>query len=276
MSPSLLLAFILAISAPVIFAQDNTPEKAISGKYMTGFEFGLTELILKPDRSFAQHERPDDGTEAITSGTFQVADGKVLFVISKSILRGRPGGDLDLLDPKDRKIAGETGTIVKEFSMVPIRWSDRMYLIPESDMKRFADAVNMGIEPRNSLRTNMSLWMGSFYLRPGDENKKATGHPPLPQPWLDLLLKAPVTATVTKIDKTEKIDEWYTLFTATIDRGRIDGLWPGMKLVIPGQGEAWDGPEVISVKQRTAQIKVKIYKRQLEIGDVVTSRYSVQ
>jgi hypothetical protein len=49
-----------------------------------------------------------------------------------------------------------------------------------------------------------------------------------------------------------------------------------MKLVIPGQGEAWDGPEVISVKQRTAQIKVKIYKRQLEIGDVVTSRYSVQ
>ncbi len=273
MSPSFLLAFILAISAPVIFAQENTPEIAISGTYMMGFEFGLTELILKPDRSFAKHERPDDGTEKTTTGTFQVADGKVLFVISKSTLRGVRERDLDLLDPQDRKMAGETHTVDKEFSMVPIRWSDRMYLIPESHMKQFAEAVSMGIEPRDFMRTRMSLWMGSFYLRAGDENKKATGLPPLPQPWLDLLLKAPVTAKVIRIDKTEKIDEWYNLYTATIDRGRIHGLKSGMKLVIPGQGESWNGPEVISVKQRTAQIKVRIYERQLKIGDVVTSRY---
>jgi hypothetical protein len=276
-SASLLLVVLVAV-APTVLGQSVTRPADLAGVYRTGHEFGAGDFVLHVDGTFQQDEGSDDGTRVKTTGTFQANDGKLLFSISKCIGRDRHDREFDLLDPKERQMIVGFADREKEFSMFAIRWSERLYLIRESDMQRFADAVNMGIEPRNalfSLSWKDSPWMGSFYLRSGDEEKRTTGRPPLPQFWSEMLLASPVAGKVIRIDKFEKITEEYDEFTATINLGSRNGLKTGMKLLLPGHGEPspWSGPEVISLQPRTAQIKVRIFRNKLKIGDVVSSKY---
>jgi hypothetical protein len=278
MAVSLLLAIILAICTPAIFGQ-NTPEGALAGEYITSHEYGGGKLTLKTNGTFEQKDGSDDGTFVTTTGNIHLTDDKLLFSITKSVIKRGDDQEYDLFDPEVRqRVFGAKEPFQKEFSMFTVKWSDRIYLIDESDMKRFADAVNMGIEPRNALhswRSEGSPWMGSFFLRSGDEKKKVVGPPPISQPWRDMLLERPVTGKVIRIDKTEKINEWNTEITATINRGSNSGLKVGMKLVIADAEEpsAWDGPEVISVDKRTAQVKMRLGRERIKVGSAVSSRY---
>jgi hypothetical protein len=281
---SILLSVIFALYAPVIFAQAKMLESEFAGEYITGHEFGGGTITLKADGTFEQHDGSDDGTEATTTGTFRIEDSKLIFSISKSIGRNhRDDGDFDLLNPKERQkfFMDPTTTIIKTFSMFPILWSERIYLLEESDLKLFADAVNMGIEPRNALHSwagEGSPWMGSFFLRSGDQKKKASGPPPLPEPWRDMLLQRPVSGKLIRIDKVERVNDWDDEYTATINRGQRNGLKTGMKLIMPGHGDPspWDGPEVISVKQTTAQVKGRFGRNTVRVGDVISSRFRQQ
>ncbi len=57
--------------------------------------------------------------------------------------------------------------------LVPIAWTDRLYLIPPERIAEFASAINHGDEPRLAVR-------GRFLLRQGDNDKPVTGLPALP------------------------------------------------------------------------------------------------
>ncbi len=167
------------------------------------------------------------------------------------------------------------GEVEKEFKYLPIEWSERIYLINQSELKNFANAINLGIEPRSSLisRDDFSPWYGSFYLRSGDEKKTVRGKPNLPAKWLSFLLSRPLTATVISIQEVEK-REFVTISTVTINKGRKDGLKVGMRLLtkdeIPSQ---WDGPEVISVEEKTAKIQARLSRTELKVGDKLSTRY---
>lgn len=268
----------LPLAAPSSARQEGVYKK-FAGTYVTGHEFGGGSLTLDDDGRFSEGGGSDDGTQISTSGTYELSDGRLRFIIVKHTgRRGSEGKEFNLLDPQDRKeMFGDSGggKIEKEFEMLPIEWSGRIYLLYERDLKNFADAVNLGIEPRSTLTSNSysSPWYGSFYLRSGDEQKKATGNPPLPEQWLSYLLSKPVTAKVISIEEVKKY-QWRTTFTGTINKGSRDGLKVGMRLLTEDEDPSpWGGTEVISVAEKTAKIRTDLVRSELKVGDKISSRY---
>jgi hypothetical protein len=69
--------------------------------------------------------------------------------------------------------------------LIPVRWGERFYLVPEEAGKSFCAEVNSHREPR-------STRFGDYYLRDGDWGKKVTGMPNVPREWESLLQKKPI------------------------------------------------------------------------------------
>ncbi len=189
--------------------------------------------------------------------------------------RAGDGKEFNLLDPEERKEmfrSDESGNVEKEFKYLPIEWSERIYLINENELKNFANAINLGIEPRSSLvsERDSSPWYGSFYLRSGDEQKKVAGNPNLPEKWLSFLLRKPLTAVVISVQEVEK-RQFVTISTVTINKGSKDGLKVGMRFVtkdeVPSQ---WGATEIISVEKDKAKIQART---ELKIGDRLNTKY---
>jgi hypothetical protein len=263
-------------------AQQQDVFERFAGTYITGHEFGGSSLRLEADGHFSTGSGSDDGTEISTSGTYTLSDGALHFlVVKKTGKRGGEGRELNLFDRQDRiELFGisEDEEPEREFKMLPIEWSGRIYLICEKDLEDFANAVNLGLEPRPQLSSNRlsSPWYGSFYLRSGDEQKKVTGNPPLPEPWLSFLLSKPITATVISIEETRK-SRFSTTFTATINKGSRDGLKVGMRLLTTDEEPSpWGGTKMISVKEKTAKIETDLVRSELKVGDKISSKYETK
>ena len=277
LSVLVLLCLVGLLSAIPASARQEGLYNKFAGTYVTGHDFGGGSLTLDAGGRFSEGAGSDDGTKISTSGTYTLSDGRLNFTIVKHT--GNRGRELNLLDPKDRKeMFGDSGgeKIEKEFEMLPIEWSGRIYLLYETDLKNFADAVNLGIEPRTTLTSNRysSPWYGSFYLRSGDEQKKVAGNPRLPEQWLSYLLNKPVTAKVIRIEEIKKF-QLTTTFTATINKGSREGLKVGMRLLTEGEiPSPWDGTEVISVAEKTARIRTNLVRSELKVGDKINSRYN--
>lgn len=137
------------------------------------------------------------------------------------------------------------------FILFPVRWSGRLYLLDEEALADFANAINLGLEPRRSLITEN--YYGLFYLRKGDETKEVSGNPSLPQKWLSLLLEKPVEAQVTEVASgcSEAI--------LTIDKGSAAGLKTGMRLIRDDAAEPSlsSDPLIVSVEQDSAKLKAR-------------------
>lgn len=274
-----LLFFILLFSAIQSPAQQEAIFKKFAGTYVTGHEFGGGSIKLKTDGTFSDGGGSDDGTAISTSGNYTLSDGVLHFKITKQTgKRAGDGKEFNLLDPVERKEmfrSNDNDEVEREFKYLPIEWSERIYLINASELKNFANAINLGIEPRSSLisERDSSPWYGSFYLRSGDEQKKVTGNPNLPEKWLSFLLSKPLIAKVISVQKVEK-KQFVTICTVTINKGSKDGLKVGMRLLtkdeIPSQ---WDGAEVISVEKETAKIQARLSRTELKVGDKLSIRY---
>jgi hypothetical protein len=241
--------------------------------------FGGGSRTLEPDGHYSAGGGSDDGTVIRESGTYALSGGVLRFTILKLVGSRNHGGDeKNLLDPKERKeIFGESasGDAVREYTMLPVTWSDRIYLISESDLKDFANAINLGLEPRSWLTAQSpdEPYYGSFYLRKGDEQKKVKGMPSLPKEWLAFLLREPVTATVISIQESKKA-AFMTSSTATINRGRRDGIKVGMRLVAKGEEPSTSfGTEIISVEEETAKVRAVRVSEPLNVGDKLSTRY---
>jgi len=249
-----------------------------AGTYVSGHEFGGSSILLKTDGRFSINSGSDDGTLVSMFGTYTLYDARLHFRILKEIGKhGRGGREFNLLDPKQNKKfnEGDDKKIEKEFEFFPIEWSGRTYLIDEEDFKDFANAINLGIEPRATLTSSeyISPWYGSFYLREGDERKKVTGNPTLPDRWLVFLLSKPITATVVSIEEIKK-EQFSTTFFATIDKGSREGLRVGMRLLTKNeQPSLWGGTEVISVDETASRIRATLIRSELKVGDSISSKY---
>lgn len=273
-----LLFFILLFSAIQSPAQKESVFKKFAGTYITGHEFGGGSIKLETDGTFSDGGGSDDGTSISSSGNYTLSNGVLHFKIIKQTGKLRDGKEFNLLDATEKKemFGGvSNGEIQREFEYLPINWSGRIYLIGESELINFANAINLGIEPRSSLisEREASPWYGSFYLRSGDEQKKVTGNPNLPEKWLSFLLRKPITATIINMQVVEK-REFSTLVTATINKGSKDGLKVGMRLLAKDQVPSqWDGPEVISVEKGTAKIQTRLVRNELKVGDKLSTKY---
>jgi hypothetical protein len=258
-------------------AQQEITHHQLAATYVSGHEYASGALTLQTDGRYSMEGGSHDGTEFSESGTYVLAGGVVRFTIERSVKRRRGvEGEINLLEPQESREGKEgsgsnsTAGIAREFSLIPFRWSERIYLIKEDDLINFVNAVNLGLEPRTELRSEN--YYGAFYLRRGDELKRASGHPSLPAKWLSFLLSKSVTATVTAIEESQK-GSFSASSTARIDKGSRDGLKVGMRLLINEEEPSTSlGAEIVSVEERTARIRIAQVNAELKIGDVVRTR----
>ncbi|MGA9993945.1 MAG: hypothetical protein WBP93_00960 [Pyrinomonadaceae bacterium] len=151
------------------------------------------------------------------------------------------------------------------FVMFPLRWSGRLYLLDKDTLADFANAINLGLEPRRSLITEN--YYGQFYLRTGDETKEVSGTPSLPVKWSSLLLKNPVEAQVTKVE----VGCSYLMLT--IDKGSGAGLKPEMRLIRENAAEpslSFD-PLIVFVEKNSARLQAR---GEWKVGDKLTTRFT--
>lgn len=149
------------------------------------------------------------------------------------------------------------------FELVPVRWSERLYLMDADNLDRFANAINLSLEPRSALGTEH--YYGEFYLRNGDERKKVEGSPSLPEKQRALLLDTPVTATILSVEKTAKGD------VAIIDKGSRDKLRVGMRMLgADEEPSPWSGAEVVAVAEDSARVKLS---GEMKAGDKLSTKY---
>ncbi|MCL2743848.1 MAG: hypothetical protein FWE67_08355, partial [Planctomycetaceae bacterium] len=116
--------------------------------------------------------------------------------------------------------SGYIGNYAAEYK--PIRWGNRLYLIPTSEIIAFCNAVNSGNEPRKGVN-------GFFFLQWGDEKKEVKGKPELPEKFMPYLLDKPVDAAIVSIKDTQE-KKGATIATVVVNKGKADGLLPGMQL----------------------------------------------
>lgn len=272
-----LLCIAVLLSVILCPAQQERSLARFAGTYVVGHEFGGGSFKLEADGRYSAGSGSDDGTATSESGTYLLSDGVLRFTVLKAT--GRRMGDakeINLLDPSGLKemFGGSASKeFEREFTMMPITWSDRIYLINESDLKDFADAINLGLEPRSMLTSAFSEpYYGAFYLRKGDEQKQVRGNPSLPAKWLSYLLIRPVMATVISIEKVVK-ERFGTNYMSTIDKGSSDGLKVGMRLLTDGEEPSpWSGTDIVSVAEKTAKIRTQGIVTELRVGDRLSTR----
>ena len=260
------MLFLLAVNT----AAQPTPSPAeLAGSYYAGHRFGGSSISLKADGTYSDNSSSCTFTTE-ESGTFLISDGAVHFKILK--YTGRQNGgeqEADLFEPQARKeFFGyrdneEVTPLKTDYTLLPVMWGERIYLIGEKGLGDFANAINLGLEPRGEMSSEP--YYGSFYLRQGDEQRDVSESPSLPKEWLTFLLRKPVTATIVSIegDGRER--------TATINKGRRAGLKVGMRLI--GKDEEpspWSPTELISVEERSATIQVG---PESKVGDKLTTKY---
>ena len=272
------ISIILAVLSCVISlqAQPESAFKKYAGNYVTGHEWGGGSIKLDNNGNFSEGAGSDDGTAISTSGTYRFEKGLLIFSITKKTISRGGGKVYNLLNPTDLKewSYGNDTEIDKEFKLLPIEWSGRIYLIYEKDVKNFVNAINLGIEPRPWLSSDsvVSPWFGSFYLRSGDQRKKVVGRPDLPKEWIAFELSHPVIAKVVKVI-SRKQEKYGLESIAVINKGTNDGLKIGMLLVakneVPSSG---DTTEIISVQKTTATVGTTVYPA-LKVGDTLSSHY---
>lgn len=265
LSKAFFIFFVIMISAVKVLSQQITADE-LMGTYGIGHRYGASFLTLEADGKYI-NKAGDCTTEYFDSGTYSLSDGVLNFTILKQTAKQRGQKKaINLLDPKSRKkFYGDMddGKINREFKLVPIKWSGRMYLIYEDNLNDFVNAINFGIEPRSDLMSEP--YYGSFYLREGDEEKKVIGKPQIPASWLDFLLENPITALITEIEIDGKIR------TATLNKGSKDGLKIGMRLLSKDEAPSpWRVVEIISVQENSS--KVRIYS-DLKAGDILSTKY---
>jgi hypothetical protein len=138
---------------------------------------------------------------------------------------------------------GYIGSYAAEYK--PIRWGDRVYLVPADKIIKFCNAANSRDEPRKGVH-------GFFFLRKGDEEKEAEGKPELPEKFMPYLLDKPVNATVVSINGIQE-DRGSKNATVVVDKGKNDGLLPGMKLHVVEPDMVFDGVEITKVEETQSE-----------------------
>jgi hypothetical protein len=257
-----LLFLIAGLFATHGVAQQQKPTSLV-GTYHTGHRFGSSALTLNADGSYVMNSS-DCTMEYVQSGTYVSSSGVLHFKIL-TYVTNRGDRKINLLNPYGRlEVFGSySDKISTEFELLPITWSDRIYLIDEDEVSSFANAVNFGLEPRSQLGSEP--YYGSFYLREGDQKKKVSGAPGIPDKWSSLLLRQPVVATIV----TLKGDGKGTL--ATLNKGSKSGLRVGMQLLARDEEPSpWSGAKVVSVTQNSAVIRTS---GEITVGDKLSTKH---
>ena len=146
-----------------------------------------------------------------------------------------------------------TGGIPEKF--LPVPWGERLYLIPVKGIINFCNEINSRWEPRKGQ-------YGFFFLKREDWMKEVQGQPEIPEQFRPYLLEEPVAAAIIDIVKIET-NSSSTLKRAIvrIDKGKKDGLLPGMELQVIKSGVVFTEITLVEVDETQSQGFYYIYPR---------------
>lgn len=145
-------------------------------------------------------------------------------------LYGAGEGDISVQQDGSLKFAFHTpqSSTSSDFpgEVIPVRWGERIYLLPRERMYEFVLAVNRGFE-------QLSMPGGGMFLN----NKMAIhGMPDLPQPYLAALRQKAVDAKILHVVRTAAKTLGKLMcqmrYEVTIDRGASSGLSSGEMLAV--------------------------------------------
>lgn len=203
----------------------GAPDHPWAGEYYTGDGISHTALFLSPaGRYFFTHGAHGRSSSGV-SGKIRFEDG---------ILRLSDADEIWLKSA---------------YHVVP--WGERVYLLADDEMVRFANYVNAGWEPKYGHRA------ASFMERHRDSLLLATGRPKIPEKFAPYILDRVVGATVISLGSApavapEFMSEDQVAIIAVVDGGRRAGLFVGMALFIPG--ERYGKATLLSVEENRAAV----------------------
>jgi hypothetical protein len=198
-----------------------------AGEYYYGDGLGVNvTLMISPENGFVFHWYGCLGLYDLNYGSLEIS-----------------GGTIRLLLTYPNKREGYQG-IAPE--LIPVQWGKRHYLIPSDGFLKLANAVNAGTEP-DRIFGGISY---QFLLRRGDEKKRVSGRPPIPQEYAAFLLKKPIVAKITSVGESHLNESW-RITDISLNVGIADSLKKGMELYVGGEESGT--ATVVSVQERTAQ-----------------------
>jgi hypothetical protein len=249
----------------------SSPANDYVGKYDFGWMFGGGSITLSADGTFQN----DSGSCTFTtreSGTYVVSNSRIRFKVLKYTGTHNDDIEVDLWSDTARREFFQYGKedpdppLKTEFTMYPVKWGERLYLIYDNDLADFTNAINLNVEPRDP--GPLQNFYGLFFLREGDEQKQVNGKPSLPSKYQDLLLTDPITATIVEIQAKPTGKEKEQL--AIIDKGRLAGVKVGMKFITPGQDPAFWSKDGVVLSVEDTSAKIEIYNG--VAGETLTTR----
>lgn len=175
-----------------------SPDNKLSGIYSSLlFTTVSLTLYLSPDNEFAisYYNCSKPWTERVNFG-------KVIF--ENDVLKLVP--ELETDEQNAYKFSNE------ELILVPVKWGEQSFLIPQNKLENFAYAANFDSALELFLEKN------------GNYNKSRTGLPELPVEYRKFLTKKPIKARIIDSVRSEEI------FSSeiTLDVGKKDGVITGM------------------------------------------------
>lgn len=205
------------------------PAHPWAGRYYYGDGLGVNvALSLAPKSGFAFTWNGCLGLYDLNYGDVVEVDGRITLVFKY---------------PNDQKrfqgIAPE---------LIPIAWGERHYLVPADEVVRFANAINAGFEPSGSKSRR-------FLLREGDELKEVQGKPSLPSSYSEYLLKQPIKAEISSIEKS-RLEDDTRITTVTLNVGSAQGVKQGMEFYVYSPENIFEWAQITSVDSSHSEAEV--------------------
>ncbi len=126
-----------------------------------------------------------------------------------------------------------------------IDWGQRIYLIRTDEIILFCNAINQGTEPRDE-------YGGDFFIRVDLEKAEMKGKPVIPEEFRAYLLDEPFDAEIIAVSdiREEKRNKFATV---VVNKGKKDGLLPGMELLVMDQDEYKEKVELSKVEETQSE-----------------------
>jgi hypothetical protein len=155
---------------------------------------------------------------------------------------------------------------------IPVKWGGRQYLIPADEIIDFCNNINEGREPRINAH-------GFYLLRRGDEKKKVSGFPRLPNEYVHYLLAKPVEATIIIVGQyttRPSVVDWKFKDTpVTLNAGTKQGLRIGMELVVTKPNNIVESVRITKVHETRSEA-IMVQSGEEEPGPKVGWQLSTQ
>lgn len=170
----IILVFVITLLI-LYFALEFVPHGNMPGNQMVN---GVAFKDIAGDYYYGDGLGVNCGMEITPDGRFFFTWSGCLGVYDRNKGGVTATADALILHPKrPNRGGGFRGTPTV---LIPVKWNDRMYLIPTEKMMKFCDMINVGFEPRKNRR-------GLFYMRRQDWEKPCTGLPAVGASWASCL-----------------------------------------------------------------------------------------